>query len=82
MLDVVQGTLKTNFYNDDRFYYFYYYFPSNCFILYPRYALSLRVNPKVMFTEQELTGPNAKEVPFGVFFSHGRYFILLIILIH
>ncbi len=56
MLEVVQGTLKTNFYNDDR------------------YALSLRVDPRVMFTKEELTGPNAKEVPYGVFFSHGRYF--------
>lgn len=57
MLQVVQGTLKTNFYNDDR------------------YALSLRVDPRVMFLPEELAdGPGKKEVPFGVFFSHGRYF--------
>lgn len=56
MLQVVQGTLKTNFYNDDR------------------YALSIRVDPRVMFLPEDLDGPNKKEVPFGVFFSHGRYF--------
>jgi glutamate dehydrogenase len=56
MLEVVQGTLKTNFYNDDR------------------YALSLRVDPRVMLLPEDLEGPKQKEVPFGVFFSHGRYF--------
>lgn len=56
MLDAVKYTLKTNFYNDDR------------------YALSLRVDPAVMFSEEEMNGPNKKELPFGVFFSHGRYF--------
>lgn len=56
MLQIVQGTLKTNFYNDDR------------------YALSLRVDPRVMLLPADLEGPNKKEIPFGVFFSHGRYF--------
>jgi NAD-specific glutamate dehydrogenase len=39
-----------------------------------RYALSLRVDPRVMLLPEDLEGPKQKEVPFGVFFSHGRYF--------
>ena len=39
-----------------------------------RFALSMRVKPELMFTEDELTGPKKKEMPFGVFFAHGRYF--------
>jgi glutamate dehydrogenase len=40
-----------------------------------RYALALRVQPELLFTEEELAqGPKRKELPFGVFFSHGRYF--------
>lgn len=55
-MEAVDLTLKTNFYNDDR------------------YALSMRVEPRLMFTKAELEGPNKKEMSFGVFFSHGRYF--------
>lgn len=40
-----------------------------------RFALSMRVKPELLFTEEELApGPNHKEQPFGVFFAHGRYF--------
>ena len=55
----IRLTLKTNVYNDDRF------------------ALSLRVDPSLLFSEEELLGTGGKkkkEKPFGVFFSHGRYF--------
>lgn len=48
MLEAVESTLRTNFFNDDR------------------YALSLRVKPTIM------TSNNPS--PFGVFFAHGRNF--------
>lgn len=63
MLETVACTLRTNFYNENR------------------YALSLRVNPIIMVnsTTTPSTGVNRTHnhqavVPFGVFFSHGRYF--------
>ena len=52
LLDAVRLTLRTNFFNKDR------------------YALSLRVNPSIMMAGSL----EAKPLPFGVFFSHGRNF--------
>jgi glutamate dehydrogenase len=52
MLNVVRNTLRTNFYNKDR------------------YALSLRVDPRIMVPADT----PAHKIPFGVFFCHGRNF--------
>lgn len=52
MLNVVRNTLRTNFYNKDR------------------YALSLRVDPRIMVAADT----PAHKIPFGVFFCHGRNF--------
>jgi glutamate dehydrogenase len=55
MLFAVQCTLRTNFFNEDR------------------YALSMRMDPRVMATGN--IGVTAdKPLPFGVFFVHGRHF--------
>ena len=51
MLEVVDGTLKTNAYMPNR------------------YALGMRLDPSVMHD-----AGNATELPFGVFFVHGRRF--------
>ena len=59
MLLAIRLTLKTNVYNDDRF------------------AMSLRIDPSLMFSEEELHETDEKkkkEIPFGAFFCHGRYF--------
>ena len=61
MLETVANILRTNFYNDNR------------------YALSFRINPSIMNNNNNnnnnatSTAP-AIVAPFGVFFSHGRYF--------
>lgn len=53
MLESVHCTLRTNFYNEDR------------------YALSLRLDPKIMMASKVYQD---KATPFGVFFAHGRNF--------
>eukprot|EP00600_Ochromonadales_sp_CCMP1393_P016692 CAMPEP_0175035864 /NCGR_PEP_ID=MMETSP0005-20121125/23462_1 /TAXON_ID=420556 /ORGANISM="Ochromonas sp., Strain CCMP1393" /LENGTH=1088 /DNA_ID=CAMNT_0016296981 /DNA_START=314 /DNA_END=3581 /DNA_ORIENTATION=- len=55
MLVAVKMTLRTNFFNDER------------------YALSLRIDPQLMATGQ-IGRSEAKPLPFGVFFCHGRHF--------
>lgn len=52
MLNAVGATLRTNFYNENR------------------YALSMRMDPKIMVPESTKTRPT----PYGVFFCHGRHF--------
>ena len=55
MLETVANTLRTNFYNENR------------------YALSFRIHPSIMINSNNTTTTNIA-APFGVFFSHGRYF--------
>lgn len=59
MLQSVHATLRTNFYNEDR------------------YALSLRVDPKIMATGNMGTVAN-RPLPFGIFFVHGKFIYVLI----
>ncbi|CAN0106830.1 unnamed protein product, partial [Ectocarpus sp. 12 AP-2014] len=44
------------------------------FFMPNRWALSLRVDPRLLMTEDELKEGSGSEVPFGVFFVHGRRF--------
>eukprot|EP00752_Nemacystus_decipiens_P010276 g9158.t1 len=44
------------------------------FFMPNRWGLSLRVDPRLLMTEDELKEGSGSEVPFGVFFVHGRRF--------
>ncbi|CAM9860894.1 unnamed protein product [Ascophyllum nodosum] len=44
------------------------------FFMPNRWALSLRIDPRVLMTPGELEADNGMEVPFGVFFVSGRRF--------